>query len=260
MAVMASVIGFMGPFGTYSEDELAGRVSDWAMLLSGAYLLIRPAILGLSALSRAAALPEMTVVFWGVAMLSGPLAVLWRNVGGHEFRQLDGYSALIPFALLCALGVLAVVQWAQRADRRLGRRLEGGFGAEAAGPLPDDAEGESHGESSLRARLSPRFHGPILALQSEDHYVRVHGIEVSELLLMRLRDAIAEMDGVAGGQVHRSWWVARDGIAGCEPAGRSWSLILRNGAVAPVARDSVSRLRNEGILPASGAVQMAGAD
>ena len=42
----------------------------------------------------------------------------------------------------------------------------------------------------LRARLSRSFDDEILAQESEDHYVRVHGKTWSELLLIRLREAI----------------------------------------------------------------------
>lgn len=259
MAVASLVVGFMGPFGTYDGDGLAGRVSLWWMLLIGAYMLIRPAILALSWMARKAQLPETVVTFWGVAALSGPMAVYWRIRGGESTGELDGYAALIPFSLLCALGVLGVAQWAAHADRRLAARNQPAAhpASQPDRPVPAEEPGARAGleypeampTPPLMARLSPRFRGPILALQSEDHYVRVHGQGESELLLIRLRDAIAEMEGVAGQQVHRSWWVARDAIERAEPSGRSWQIMLSNGIFAPVARDTVSRLRSEGLLP-----------
>lgn len=254
MAVASLVVGFMGPFGTYDGNELAGRVSLWWMLLIGAYMLTRPAILILQWLARKAELPEMAVAFWGVLALSGPMALYWRIRGGVSTGELDSYATLIPFSLLCALGVLGVVQWAENADRRLTARaatpLQHAAIAPAEAPPEADPAAPSPPSPPLMARLSPRFRGPILALQSEDHYVRVHGQGESELLLMRLRDAIAEMEGMAGQQVHRSWWVASAAVERAEPAGRSWHLMLSNGIVAPVARDTVSRLRGEGLLPA----------
>jgi DNA-binding LytR/AlgR family response regulator len=103
----------------------------------------------------------------------------------------------------------------------------------------------------LRARLSKGFDGDILALESEDHYVRVHGVRQSELLLLRLRDAIQEMDGCPGAQTHRSWWVARDAVAGVVANGRNREIRLVNGMRIPVARDSVFRLEQAGFLPAT---------
>jgi DNA-binding LytR/AlgR family response regulator len=85
----------------------------------------------------------------------------------------------------------------------------------------------------------------------EDHYVRAHTGAGSTLLLMRLRDAVAELDAVDGRQVHRSWWVARNAVARAEPAGRGWKLTLRNGLVVPVPRERAGELRSAGWLAVS---------
>ena len=65
---------------------------------------------------------------------------------------------------------------------------------------------------------------------------------------MRLRDAIAELDGLDGAQVHRSWWVARDAVRGSRREGRNWRLILVGGLGAPVARERVADIRRQGWL------------
>ena len=49
----------------------------------------------------------------------------------------------------------------------------------------------------------------LYAIESEDHYLRVHTSAGQELILMRLADAVRELAGVEGLQTHRSWWVAR---------------------------------------------------
>ena len=122
-----------------------------------------------------------------------------------------------------------------------------GFGATGPGATGQSATGKA---PRLRARLSRGFVGDILALESEDHYVRVHGSRQSELLLIRLRDAIVEMDGCPGVQTHRSWWVARDAVADTVATGRAREIRLINGLRVPVARDSVYRLQQSGFLPA----------
>lgn len=248
--LLASAVGFMGPFGTYLNEGLVQRIIHWWQLLMGAYLLIRPAILALLFLAKSTELPARPVVFWGVFVSSVPLGVIWSNIGQDEFRELDGYAGLLPFSLLSSLAVMAVSQWADTADLRLQKRLS--EPARQADPTPtetDEGDKRQAPEPALRSRLSNSFKGAILALQSEDHYVRVHGENTSELILIRLRDAIAEMDGFAGEQVHRSWWVARDSIAGAEPSGRSWTIFLKNGLAVPVARDSVSRLQEARLIP-----------
>ncbi len=83
----------------------------------------------------------------------------------------------------------------------------------------------------------------IYAVQSEDHYLRVRTSKGSDLILMRLSDAIAELEGIEGAQTHRSWWVAKDGIAAVSRAGGRVTLQLKDGAEAPVSRPNVRALR-----------------
>ena len=96
----------------------------------------------------------------------------------------------------------------------------------------------------LAGRLPPGF-GPLLALKGEDHYVRAYAQDRDILILMRLRDAVAELDGMGEGmQVHRSWWVARAAIAEVQRDGRTLHLCLSNGTIVPVSRDAAARLKD----------------
>lgn len=88
----------------------------------------------------------------------------------------------------------------------------------------------------LIARLPTDLRGPVLCLEMQDHYVRVHTGRGAALVLMRLRDAIAETAPVAGRQVHRSWWVADEAVERFERAGRAGSVRLRDGRRVPVSQ------------------------
>ena len=62
-------------------------------------------------------------------------------------------------------------------------------------------------------RLPPKLRGAeVWAVEAEDHYLRLHTSKGQDLILMRLSDALDELEGIEGAQVHRSWWVARDAI------------------------------------------------
>lgn len=252
---VACVIGFLGPFGTYLDGPFVERVEQWWLLLMGAYMLIRPCVALLGWVAAQTELPLRTTVFGGVVALSAPLAFIWRSVGQNAYRELNGYAELVPFSLLCALTVLSIAWWAANLDSQLTvqsqtnttkKQPDEPFGT--AGP-PEPKRDPAPERPKLYSRLSVGFAGPIVALQSEDHYVRVHGPRGSELVLMRLRESIAEMGGEPGEQVHRSWWIARAGISRVERSGRSWSVHLINGEIAPVSRDAIYRLREAGLLP-----------
>jgi hypothetical protein len=106
----------------------------------------------------------------------------------------------------------------------------------ASGPAPP----------RLLARIPVSIRGQILALEAEDHYVRVHTARGSALILMRLADALDELDGLEGMRVHRSWWVAKGAIAQAQARGRRMSLTLSNGVVAPVTREAAPLIRRAG--------------
>lgn len=98
-------------------------------------------------------------------------------------------------------------------------------------------------------RLPPRYRGAALyAISSEDHYLRVHTSLGEELILMRLSDAVSELESAGGLQVHRSWWVARDGVADVMREGDKPVIALKSGGRAPVSRTYQKAAREAGLI------------
>ncbi|MDP2764276.1 MAG: LytTR family DNA-binding domain-containing protein [Brevundimonas sp.] len=96
-------------------------------------------------------------------------------------------------------------------------------------------------------RLTPRLRGAALyAVQAEDHYLRLHTDRGSDLILMRLSDAVAELEGLEGARTHRSWWVARDAVRGVKRGDGRATLTLEGGVEAPVSRRYARALRAAG--------------
>lgn len=86
------------------------------------------------------------------------------------------------------------------------------------------------------------------AVSSEDHYIRIHTSLGEELILMRLSDAIRELAGADGMQVHRSWWVARAGVRETRRAGGKVTLLLASGKAAPVSRSFMADAKAAGLI------------
>lgn len=96
-------------------------------------------------------------------------------------------------------------------------------------------------------RLPLKLRGAeIWAVEAEDHYLRLHTSKGQDLILMRLSDAIEELAGLEGEQVHRSWWVARDGVTDIERGDGRAILTLKNGEKAPVSRTYAKIIREKG--------------
>ncbi len=116
-----------------------------------------------------------------------------------------------------------------------------------------DRPGQTHAAASEAS--APRFldripfklkGAQIHAVEAEDHYLRVHTERGSDLILMRLSDAVAELDGLEGAQTHRSWWVARDAVAEVSRGDGRATLTLKGGQTVPVSRRHARALRAAG--------------
>lgn len=91
--------------------------------------------------------------------------------------------------------------------------------------------------------------GEIAAIVAEDHYVRLHlAGGGNRLVLGRLRDAIALMQGTAGAQVHRGAWVADAHRGPARRAGNRWFLKVGSDLELPVSRRLAPALRERGWL------------
>jgi hypothetical protein len=101
--------------------------------------------------------------------------------------------------------------------------------------------------SLLAEKLPHRLRaGRLIAIEAEDHYLRVHTDLGSDLVLMRMADACALIDPALGARVHRSWWVARDAVQQVRQQSGRMELELPGGVTAPVSRAMQPVLRREG--------------
>ena len=98
-------------------------------------------------------------------------------------------------------------------------------------------------------RLPARFRtAEIYAVSAEDHYLRVHTSAGETMILMRLADAIRELAALEGMQTHRSWWVAKQGLADAAKGDGKVTLKLKSGAEAPVSRTYHKAVKDAGWL------------
>ncbi|AQR74759.1 LytTR family DNA-binding domain-containing protein [Sphingomonas sp. LM7] len=97
-----------------------------------------------------------------------------------------------------------------------------------------------------RARVTPEA---LAAVEAEDHYCRVRSRDgQSALIHYRFGDALIELAGLDGAQVHRGAWVAGDAVEGAERDGRRWLLRLVDGAAVPVSATYAPEARRRGWL------------
>jgi DNA-binding LytR/AlgR family response regulator len=109
-----------------------------------------------------------------------------------------------------------------------------------APPLPE-------AERAFRMRLSAKRRGArLIALEAEDHYVRVHTDTGSELLSMRFSEALDELALAHGFRLHRSWWASAEAIEEVRWRRGSGEARLAGGLIVPVSRSSAAALKDAG--------------
>lgn len=247
LCALTLLLALLGPFGSYATP-LATRLLHWALYLATGYVFFRPVIAAGGALARQTGLPRRVAIAAACALGAFPTSmVLLFGSAGTAWRSVSG--AAMASAYLQTLIVGATVTIVQL--------LAGRGTAQAAPlavppiapppPLQPVAAPAPTAPSALLELLPPHLRGSILCLENEDHYVRVHTDRGSALVLMRMRDAVAQLEGL-GARVHRSWWVARSAVVTATRQDRNWRLRLVDGREVPVARTSVAELRAQGWL------------
>lgn len=117
--------------------------------------------------------------------------------------------------------------------------------AEPAAPRETHAPAVSR-EPRFLSRMT-RFPGTtleqLLAVEAEDHYVKVHTTAGSELVYYRFADALEDLRTHDGLQVHRSFWVRRAAVERVDTHGRQWEVVLPRGLRVPVSRANQGALR-----------------
>ena len=106
----------------------------------------------------------------------------------------------------------------------------------AADPFASTNSDGPAGEPEFFNRLKSIDTNDIAALEAEDHYVRVHTADGSELIHYRFADAVNEMRDRNGLQVHRSYWVNKAAIESMVRRGRSFDIVLTGGKRVPVGQ------------------------
>lgn len=230
-------LAFLGPFGTQSALDRPVRYGFWIGLAVFGYVCVIASAAALRSSPVIARWPGTLVALLTTLVSAVPqtLATTWalslvqpgRSFTPAELPALYVAVATVQLALTL---VFAVVEGRTRAvPPALARR-------------PADPQ--------FLQRLPARLGRDLIALEAEDHYLRVHTSAGSELVLARLADAVAQLSGHDGLQVHRGWWVAAGAVTGVEARNGRTFVRLKNGIAAPVSRTYLQQVRARAWPPA----------
>ena len=230
LGAVGLVMGVLGPYRTVDVPPLL-RTVYWLAAVIGSGLAgilvdsalgprIRGFWLRVAAVSLAMT-PPVTLYIYGLNAWMLDLPRRWWLL-----PQL-GWQVLVVVSLLMALRALA---WRRVVETR----------TIVVPPLPE-------AERAFRLRLSAKRRAArLIALEAEDHYVRVHTDAGSELLSMRFAEAMDELALAHGYRLHRSWWAFADSIEAVRWKRGGGEARLAGGLTAPVSRSYAGALKQAG--------------
>jgi hypothetical protein len=258
LAIMTAIglfLGVLGPFGTI-DMPLSYRLLSWLLFAYIGYACYRPMEPLVAWGERTLHLPRIGLWIAAALIASVPMTFTVLSIGNlrNPFHWPGLDVALTSYFYVFTVGGAVTLLF-----NVLGLRKK----SEVSVPVPTtaamlrDEEAlkppssvslEPPKSNPLLDQLPPALGSDVIALEMEDHYVRVHTALGSELVLMRLRDALVHVSEIEGRQVHRSWWVARLAVEDVRREGRNVRLVLPGGLEAPVSRAQVGELRDSGWL------------
>ncbi len=75
----------------------------------------------------------------------------------------------------------------------------------------------------------------VIAVRAEQHYIKVLTGGKAYMVLHRFRDALHELEGSDGLQVHRSWWVRKSAVTRLRQNAKKVCLVLESGEEIPIS-------------------------
>jgi hypothetical protein len=224
------IMGVLGPYRTADVPPLL-RTIYWLLAVIGS---------GLAGIAVDATLGPRNRQFWVrvavVALVMTPPVTLYIYALNVWLLDLPrrwwllpqlAWQVLVVAVLLMALRALA---WRRVVETR----------TLVVPPLPE-------AERAFRLRLSAKRRAArLLAVEAEDHYVRVHTDAGSELVAMRFAEALNELALAHGYRLHRSWWAAADAIEAVKWKRGGGEARLAGGLAAPVSRSCAATLKEAG--------------
>ena len=227
---VALVMAQLGPYRTLDAPQPL-RTAYWLLAVFGS---------GLAAILAERLLAARIRGFWlriaAASLLITPPVTLYIYVLNALMLNLPrrwwllpqlGWQVLVVMLLLMTLRALL---WRRVVETR----------TIVMPPLPQ-------AERNFRLRLSAKRRAArLIAIEAEDHYVRVHTDRGSELVAMRFSDAVEELAKAHGHRLHRSWWAAADAIETVRWTRAGGEARLASGIVAPVSRSYAAGLKQAG--------------
>ena len=231
-ALTSVVVALAGPFGTFDSQTFLWRLAYWGVLIAaGIVIAIFFRTVWRHLLKGTSETLEDIAVAVSLALVFAPMiaALNWVVGGPDAYQAMDVWTGM--FCVLVVAGGIITFRRVIRESAVLSTR------------------------SSARDRLLSRIPGDetvrLKRVTSDNHHIQICMSDGSKhRLLMRLGDAVAEIDVEPGFYVHRSHWISQASIAQVRQHEGRDVVELTCGTTVPIGPKYRSNLVEAGLLDA----------
>jgi len=226
LAVTAMCI-IAGPFSTYQNVSLGVRIPYWAGVVAFCFvvsILLQQLIIH-GKLHDKWPIPARILTGLVIAVIIAVFLFALNTFVFGDIEDLPGltdYLALTVPISLAITGLIALMY--------------------SRSHLADIETLNEKGVTFLR-RLPVHLGQDLYYLSVQDHYVEAVTAKGSHLVLMRFGDAVEELDGLDGLQIHRSHWIAKSAVTGVKRENGKLLVEMRNGIKLPISRSRLAEVK-----------------
>lgn len=233
---IVAVLALSGPFGTQQDLTLPGRLGFWLPIVFVGFAVgyLAGSIVGRWGSQRGySRLLTYTLagIASGVSVLPVVLAINAILLGSDITEPTYLLRQLVNCFVIAGVVTLNMAVFSKVGDN-----------------TAQPATGHDEPDRLIR-RLPLEKRGRIVSLSVNDHYVEVTTTRGTTSLLIRLKDAIDEVDRTEGLQIHRSHWVALPAVRQIKRVNGSVIAVTEDMSELPVSRTYVPALKERGLLP-----------
>lgn len=231
MGAVIFVLTIAGPFGTLESFNLLERFAYWAIIAPITFIIANfTATICIVYLVNTGLNDWLSYAIGGI--ISGiPIGIIvWLLNIGLERSSFVATTDLIEITIKTTLVTLPVTLLLKILSKPRTKDLA--------------AEQAKDTSSMFFKRLPHKIGRDLISLQAQDHYILVVTSAGSEMILMRLSDAIKELGPHKGIQTHRSWWVAEKHIVNMATENGKKHIYLTNGQKIPISRTYLKQVNS----------------
>lgn len=234
IGVAVLILTLSGPFGTLEHYNFLERFAYWAILTPVTYMLASGVATFVTvALKRKSINDWFSYILGGSAagVIVGMFVWLFGIFLQQSFGQsFAGLLKVMTFTMPITIGVTMLFKLSEKKSQ------------ETSVEPSVEPSGENLADVRFFKRIPKTLGRDLISLNSQDHYVKVTTSFGSDLILMRLSDAVVELKDHDGVQPHRSWWISKKHIACMKTVAGKKVLELKNGDLIPVSRANLKNV------------------